>query len=152
MIKIVIGGDVCPVGRNLPLFEKGDARALMNDILGDFAQADLSIVNLECPLIREDSPTDKIGPNLGVAGTCVNGLQAVGVDVVGLANNHIIDRRVSPGRDISSRECALKYVPQFSLVLPANYAVKDFRQPLYGLLAEKSKMAHLHADNGNSKL
>lgn len=91
MLRIVIAGDTCPIGRNQPLFREGNAQALLGDLLPEFEQADLSIVNLECPLIREESPIQKIGPNLGAPIECVKGLKAMGIDVVGLANNHVMD-------------------------------------------------------------
>jgi poly-gamma-glutamate capsule biosynthesis protein CapA/YwtB (metallophosphatase superfamily) len=91
MPRIIVGGDTCPIGRNRGLFEVGDARALLDDLLPEFEQADLSIVNLECPLIRKESPILKEGPVLGAPEACVNGLKAMGVDVAGLANNHIMD-------------------------------------------------------------
>ena len=92
MINIVIAGDTCPIGRNQRLFQKGNAKALLDDLLtGVLDQADFSIVNLECPLIREESPIEKVGPNLGAPVDCVKGLKAMGIDVVGLANNHIMD-------------------------------------------------------------
>ena len=90
-MSILIAGDTCPIGRNQPLFQKGDAHALLGDLLPEFEQADLSIVNLECPLIREESPIEKVGPNLGTPVDRVKGLKAMGIDVVGLANNHIMD-------------------------------------------------------------
>lgn len=91
MIKIVIAGDTCPIGRNQPLFRKGDAQALLGDLLPEFEAADLAIANLECPLIEKEAPIAKCGPNLGAPIECVNGLKAMGIDVVGLANNHIMD-------------------------------------------------------------
>lgn len=92
--RVLIGGDLCPIGRNMPLFQAGDAKALFNDLLPEFVKADLSIVNLECPLIREESPIEKSGPNLGAPEACVKGLKAMGIDVVGLANNHIMDHGI----------------------------------------------------------
>jgi len=91
MINILIGGDTCPIGRNEPLFRKNDAVGLLGDLAPEFETADLSIVNLECPLIRNETPVAKCGPNLGAPVDCANGLKAMGVDVVGLANNHIMD-------------------------------------------------------------
>ena len=93
-IRILTGGDTCLIGRNESLFQQGDATSLLNDLLPEFDSADLSIVNLECPLIREDSPIEKVGPNLGVREACVSGLKAMGIDVVGLANNHIMDHGI----------------------------------------------------------
>lgn len=94
MVKILIGGDVCPIGQNQGLFQQGNATSLLNDLLPVFESADLTVVNLECPLIQKESPTEKCGPNLGSPVDCVKGLKAMGIDVVGLANNHIMDHDV----------------------------------------------------------
>ena len=91
MISVLIGGDLCPIGRNLPFFKEGDAAGLFNDLLPEFEQADLSIVNLECPLIEDERPIKKVGPVLGAPRESINGLAAAGIDVVNLANNHILD-------------------------------------------------------------
>ena len=91
MIKLLIGGDVCPINRNMPYFMAGNARAIFNDLLDEFNRADLSIVNLECPLVDRDSPIVKAGPNLRAPVGCVVGLKQAKIDVVNLANNHIMD-------------------------------------------------------------
>jgi poly-gamma-glutamate synthesis protein (capsule biosynthesis protein) len=91
MIKIVLGGDTCPIGRNQSFFQKGDVQALLGDLFPAFEVADLRIVNLECPLIEKEAPSVKCGPNLGTPVECVKGLKAMGIDVAGLANNHIMD-------------------------------------------------------------
>lgn len=91
MIKILIGGDLCPIGRNESLFRKGDASAIFNGLLSEFQKADFSIVNLECPIIRESSPIKKNGPALGASEDCLNGIRAAGINVLNLANNHIMD-------------------------------------------------------------
>jgi len=90
-ISILIAGDTCPIGRNLPLFQQGDAQSLCGGLQSEFEHADLTIVNLECSLIQEESPIEKVGPNLGAPVDCVNGLKMIGIDIVGLANNHIMD-------------------------------------------------------------
>jgi poly-gamma-glutamate synthesis protein (capsule biosynthesis protein) len=59
MIDIVIGGDICPIGRNLQYFMSGDAIRIFNDLLDDIRKADLSIINLECPLITKNDPIQK---------------------------------------------------------------------------------------------
>ena len=91
MARIVIGGDFCPTGVNAPLARSGDVAGLFGDMAPFFAEADLSIINLECPLIREPSPIRKSGPALGEDEACAAVLEALGVDVVGLANNHAMD-------------------------------------------------------------
>lgn len=91
MPRIIIGGDVMPSGVNEPAFRNGDADVILGDLLPDFIKSDLTIVNLECPLLRWCSPTLKSGPVLGVPESCVAGLKASGINVVGLANNHTMD-------------------------------------------------------------
>lgn len=90
-VSVLIGGDVCPIGRNEALFQQGDAPAILNDLAAEFERSDLAVINLECPLIRKPSPSEKRGPTFGVPDTCVRGLKAIGIDVAGLANNHIMD-------------------------------------------------------------
>ena len=91
MTNILIGGDVCPIGRNRQLFQLGQADAILNNLLIEFEEADYSVVNLECPLIERKSPIEKDGRTLGEPVECVNGLKAAGIDAVNLANNHILD-------------------------------------------------------------
>jgi hypothetical protein len=91
MADLIIGGDVCPTGRNQTFFQRGDAAALLNDLLPEFRQAGLASVNLECPLIERPSPIQKTGPCLGAPPDCAKGLKAMGVQLVNLANNHILD-------------------------------------------------------------
>ncbi|NOZ25653.1 MAG: CapA family protein [Nitrospirae bacterium] len=91
MVSVVIGGDICPVGRNEPLFRSGDAPAVFNDLLPEFESADLSIVSLESPLIEDEAPIVKCGPVLGVGSDCINAIREAKIDVVNLANNHIMD-------------------------------------------------------------
>jgi len=89
--SILVAGDTCPIGRNAPIFRKGNGALLLNDLLPYFDRADLVTVNLECPLIRQESPIEKNGPRIGAPLECVNGLKAMHVDVANLANNHIAD-------------------------------------------------------------
>lgn len=91
IVNIVVGGDLCPIGINLPYFSDGDVQSIFNDLLVDFEKADLTIFNLECPLIDQKSPILKCGPVLGVESSSINGLKAAKIDVVNLANNHIMD-------------------------------------------------------------
>ncbi len=92
MVNILVGGDVCPIGRSMPYFHQGDAPAMFNDLMPEFEDADLTIVNLECPLIEVESPISKGGgPILGASSPCIAGLKNAGVQVANLANNHILD-------------------------------------------------------------
>jgi poly-gamma-glutamate capsule biosynthesis protein CapA/YwtB (metallophosphatase superfamily) len=91
MPRILIGSDLCPVGRSQIPFAQGQVNGLFNDLVPFFKNSDLAIVNLECPLIKNESPISKCGPNLGVPLESVNGIKALGIGAVNLANNHIMD-------------------------------------------------------------
>ena len=89
--RVLIAGDTCPIGSNEPFFCKGDAAGLLGDLAAEFEKADLVVANLECPLADAESPLPKVGPCLRAPVAAVNGLKAMGIDVAGLANNHMMD-------------------------------------------------------------
>jgi poly-gamma-glutamate synthesis protein (capsule biosynthesis protein) len=91
MSTVLVGADLCPVEANQLYFRRGDAQGLFHDLLPEFAQADLVIANLECPLIEQPSPIVKTGPVFGAPGECISGIMAAGIDVLCLANNHSLD-------------------------------------------------------------
>ena len=78
---------------------------LFQDLLLEFDQADLSIANLECPLIERQTPTKKTGPTFGEPSACINGIKKAGIDVLNLANNHILDHG-APGLENTLAVCA----------------------------------------------
>ena len=91
MPTILIAADICPIESNLPYFKAGDAQSLFHDLLPEFEQADLVVANLECPLIEHPAPIPKTGPNFGESVECIQGIKNAGIDVLCLANNHIMD-------------------------------------------------------------
>ncbi len=105
MITILIGADICPIGGNRPYFIAGDAQSLLNDLRVEFEQTDLCIANLECPLIENPCPILKTGPVFGEPNAVINGLKHAGVDVLALANNHILDHG-APGLKNTLAVCA----------------------------------------------
>jgi len=105
MPTLLIAGDVCPIERNRPLFAAGQVAPLLNDLEGEFRQADLAIANLECPLIETPSPIRKTGPVFGVESECINGIRNAGFDVLNLANNHSLDHG-APGLANTIRVCS----------------------------------------------
>jgi Bacterial capsule synthesis protein PGA_cap len=110
--RILIGGDVCPINRNAELFCSGDVRALFNDLVEEFEAADLTIVNLECPLIEQPTPIAKTGPVLGAATECVKGLAQSRIHCVGLANNHALDHGPA-GLENTIRACQAAGIQTF---------------------------------------
>lgn len=94
MIQIIIGGDICPIGDIKSSFVVGDANAIFNDLMKDINDSDLSVVNLECPLISDRSPISKPGTVLGAENSCINGFVAAKWDVLNFANNHSFDHGI----------------------------------------------------------
>ena len=105
MASLIIAADLCPIEGNQPHFVRGDAPGLFHDLLPEFAAADLVIANLECPMIERPSPIAKTGPTFGEPAACLNGITAAGIDVLCLANNHILDHGV-PGLTHTLEACA----------------------------------------------
>jgi poly-gamma-glutamate synthesis protein (capsule biosynthesis protein) len=91
MFSIVIGGDICPMGGIQNAFIEGNADEIFQDLLKEIVSADLSVVNLECPLVSQETPIAKSGPVLGASIKCVQGFAAAKWNVLNLANNHSFD-------------------------------------------------------------
>ena len=92
-MSIIIGADLVPTTSNQTLFQTGDIQPLLGDELIEVLRgADYRIVNLETPLSDTLSPITKVGGNLSAPTACVKGIKNIGVDLVGIANNHIMDQ------------------------------------------------------------
>lgn len=89
---VIIGGDVYPSGRAIPLFIGGDGRSIFHDLADEFGASDLRIINLECPLTDNSGAIQKVGPNLRAGTDCIRTLKNAHINVVNLANNHIMDQ------------------------------------------------------------
>lgn len=90
-MKALLLGDVCPMEKTNPLFEKGDIETLFTDTLELFRGNDINFVNLECALTEHDVPIKKFGPNLSATPKTAEVLKEIGVNYCGLSNNHIFD-------------------------------------------------------------
>ena len=91
MRRIIVGADICPIGGNQSYFKAGDAVSLFHELLPEFEVADLVVANLECPLVDQATPILKTGPSFGEPSECINGIKQAGIDLLALANNHIMD-------------------------------------------------------------
>ena len=94
-MKVTVCGDVSPNRAN-ELFIKKDAETLFRDVPQVFAGSDRVLVNLETALTEQETPIQKIGPNLKASPICAQVLKDVGVTDCSLCNNHIFDYGV-PG-------------------------------------------------------
>lgn len=90
-IKIFISGDFAPRHRASEVIRNKDFSLLFGDVLPYIKQADISITNLESPLIDEGNPIPKTGPNLKSPTDSIEALKYAGFDMVTLANNHMMD-------------------------------------------------------------
>lgn len=95
-MNIVIGADLVPTKSNIELFKKGDIDTLIGKELTDIIRnADYRIFNLEVPLVDESSPIKKCGPNLIAPIQCISAYKSMGIDLLTLANNHILDQGIN---------------------------------------------------------
>lgn len=90
-INIFISGDFAPRLRMNEVIANENYLSLYNDILPFIKEADISITNLESPLIEDGKPIAKTGPNLKAPLKSIEALKFAGFDMVTLANNHMMD-------------------------------------------------------------
>lgn len=88
--KIIIFGDICPDNNYRKIFSEGSC-ALSDNILDEIKDAEYVIANLECPATNETKPITKCGPNLKAKPEDIRSMSRVGINVLSLANNHILD-------------------------------------------------------------
>ena len=93
MKRILIGADIVPTEKNYEYFKSGDAETLLGgELKAIFDRADYRIFNLETPLTDRREPILKTGPNLAAPAYCIEGYRAMGIDLLAVANNHILDQ------------------------------------------------------------
>lgn len=88
-LKVMFCGDLAPIGRNEEACRRGGD--LFSEIKDELSKADLTFANFECPLTDAKVSIAKSGPALRASPECGEALYAVGINVVGLANNHCMD-------------------------------------------------------------
>lgn len=88
---LITGDTYLGGGRVRKLAEENDADKLFGDFLQLMKDSDLSITNLESPIIDQGLSIDKTGPALKSSVNSAQILNTAGIDLVTLANNHIMD-------------------------------------------------------------
>lgn len=92
-MKIIIGADFVPTESNKELFIGGKIEDLFGSgLLQILRDADYRIFNLEVPLTDKKTPIKKCGPALIAETDTVKCYKKVKVDLVTIANNHIMDQ------------------------------------------------------------
>lgn len=155
MIKIIIGGDVCPMGELQDAFIAGDVHSLYDDLLEPIKAADLAVANLECPLISKDTPIRKPGIRLAASVHSIHGIVKASWHVLNLANNHCFDHGVnglqetiltiknaglnSVGAGMNIREARLPYITTIKDQQIVIYAMAERE---YSIAGEKTAGAN----------
>lgn len=91
-MKLFIGADLVPSQENFDLFEACNTTALVGEKIEKImGECDYRIFNLEFALTDENTPIKKGGPNISAPTYTAKGIKALGADLVGIANNHVLD-------------------------------------------------------------
>lgn len=94
-MKIIIGADIVPTKNNMELFKSGDAQTLLGEgLLKVLNEVDFRVFNLEVPLTDQKTPIPKLGPNLIASTKCITGYKSMNINLLTLANNHIMDQGI----------------------------------------------------------
>lgn len=87
--KILFCGDLAPVDRNEVLLLKKEN--LFADIEEDIIESEIVFANLELPLTNSNKKIEKNGPCLKANTEVIKQIKKAGFNLLGLANNHIMD-------------------------------------------------------------
>jgi capsule synthesis protein PGA_cap len=90
-LSVLFMGDLCPIGKVANHIHDNTMMTVDANLFNTLKNKDISIANLECPLTFEDLPIMKVGPHLKADPLAVNLLKYFKLDVLSLANNHIMD-------------------------------------------------------------
>ena len=94
-MSLLICGDFGPTKSNLKLFEERKIMELFgSDLISLFRQAHFKLCNLETPLTDTIDSLKKGGPCLASPTYSAYVLNDLGFNLVGLANNHILDQGI----------------------------------------------------------
>ncbi|MDR1924173.1 MAG: CapA family protein [Planctomycetaceae bacterium] len=88
-MKILIASDICPINRNESVLRQNMIAQQTKDF---FCGYDLFLANLEAPLTEFDLPGKKYGESLRAHPETLVGLKSLGINLLSLANNHIMDQ------------------------------------------------------------
>lgn len=129
----LIGADFVPTKSNWDLFSNGDVDTLLGKELRELLEgAMFRVFNLEVPLTDEETPIPKCGPNLIAPRNCIKGYRDMKVDIMTLANNHILDQGKQGLRSTFNllRENRINY-------FGAGENIEEARKPFYFMFSEK---------------
>lgn len=154
-MRLLIGGDVCPINRYVDLFTQGSPDEILGPCAPWARSADLFVANLECPIILEPTPIAKTGPVLGTPASSARCLRSLGLHAMGLANNHIMDHGPA-GLRSTLQACAAEGIATFGAgpnlaeaMRPLLLEVKGLRVGILGLAEREWSLAGPAAPGAN---
>lgn len=90
-VSILITGDFYGGSRIEKLIISNEFDKIFNDFVPFIKASDLSITNLESPLVNNGKPIYKTGPALKAIPKTIKAIEYAGFNLLTLANNHIMD-------------------------------------------------------------
>lgn len=126
-MKIIIGADLVPTKSNEELFASGNAEVLVGKELLELLSASdtYSVFNLETPLCDFTNPILKNGPNLSAPTSTISGYTALGVKLLTLANNHILDQG-EQGLESTLHTLKINNIPYLGVGKDLEEAIKPY--------------------------
>lgn len=103
-MKIFIAGDIYPGEASAGILASRSVDSLFGSLAGILKDADLTVANLEGPVGRPVNPVPKIGPSHEIPVGCLDGIKSLGISLLTLANNHIMDSGIE-GLNRTILEC-----------------------------------------------
>lgn len=138
-IVLLVGGDTVPTSTNAALFEVADVEELLGKgIVEEFQGADITVLNLETPLVDELSPIKKHGPNLSASTKSIAFFEKLKISALCLANNHVMDQGKA-GYESTVKTLSKARIPYFGVGDSLNDCVR------YLILESKHKKIGLYA-------
>ncbi|MDR1289747.1 MAG: CapA family protein [Planctomycetaceae bacterium] len=88
-MRILIGADICPINRNEAILCNDRVAASTKEFFGGY---DLFLANLESPLTETELSAVKYGESFRANPKTLIGLKSIGINLLSLANNHVMDQ------------------------------------------------------------
>lgn len=90
-LDILFAGDFCLRANAQQAVTEGKSCLILEDILPELKDKDISVINLEGVISEKGKPIIKAGPNLKMPESCIDFIKCGGFDIANIANNHIGD-------------------------------------------------------------
>ena len=91
-MRIIIGADIVPTDSNKDKFIEKNVKDLVgSELLSLLQSADYRVFNLEAPLTDTGEQIEKCGSAIKATSQSINGIKALGINLLCLSNNHIMD-------------------------------------------------------------